>query len=117
LKKILVIENDVDTLYVLEIILKNSKFKVVKSERKVPLQEILDLKPCAIIIDYLLSDGYGDELCLEIKSNPLTKHIPVILYSAGFNIKQLAENSGADAYISKPFDVNDFLQLINQVVL
>jgi len=114
LKKSLIIENDIDTLDLIAIILEDNEFEVVKSERKIPLQEIVDLRPDLIVIDYLLGDGLGDELCSEIKSNPSTKDIPVILCSASYKIEQLAHDSHADAFLAKPFDLDDFLQMIKE---
>jgi hypothetical protein len=43
-----------------------------------------------LVIDFLLHDRLGNELCLELKSNQHTSHIPVILYSASNNLTEIA---------------------------
>jgi DNA-binding response OmpR family regulator len=114
-KKLLIIENDIDTLDIVTIILEDSGFTVVKSEAKIPVREITKINPDAIVIDYLLGAGYGSDLCMEIKENPLIKHIPVILFSASHNLEKITHDCRADASIAKPFDLDDFVQLINEV--
>jgi DNA-binding response OmpR family regulator len=114
LKKLLVIENDMDTLEIVGILLENNDFEVVKSAQKKSIKEIIEINPDIVVIDYLLGDGRGNELCLEIKTNPLTKQIPVILFSASPNLEKVIENCLADAYIAKPFDLDDFLEMVNQ---
>ena len=117
MKKLLIIENDRDTLDIVEVILEDNDFEVVASEKKISLGEIERIRPDVILIDHLLDDGLGSDLCLEIKSNPATKNIPVILYSASYKIEQLAHDNHADAFISKPFDLEDFLQIVNDLAL
>jgi DNA-binding response OmpR family regulator len=113
-KKLLIIENDIDTLDIVTIILEDSGFSVVKSEFKIPVREIIKIDPDAIVIDYLLSAGYGSDLCLELKENPSTKQIPVILFSASHNLEKITRDCHADAFIAKPFDLDDFVQVISE---
>ncbi|WP_175609933.1 hybrid sensor histidine kinase/response regulator transcription factor [Zobellia uliginosa] len=62
--------------------------------------------PDIIISDIQMPEMNGLELCLKIKSNLQTSHIPVILLTALTNIKDHLRGikDGADAYIKKPFD-------------
>jgi DNA-binding response OmpR family regulator len=113
MKKVLVIENDADTLDIIRFIFEDSEFEVIESTIRLSVEEIIAINPHIIVIDYLLDDCLGSKLCLEVKSNPLTKHIPVILYSASFNLEEIAKDSNADAFISKPFDITEFVETIN----
>ena len=117
MKKLLIIEDDRDTLDVIGVILEDDNFEVVESQKRLSLQEIEQINPDIIVIDHLLNDGLGSDLCLAIKSNTNTENIPVILYSASYKIEQLALDSGADAFIAKPFDLNNFLQIVNELTL
>jgi|ERR1700712_3406311 two-component system phosphate regulon response regulator PhoB len=112
MKKVLVIENDSGTLDVIGLLLADSGFQVLPSENRVPIERIIEQSPRLIIIDYFLNDGYGNEICLELKANPLTKHIPVVLISTAPNIKQIAIDSFADGYIAKPFDIIDLENIV-----
>lgn len=117
MKKILIIENDIDTLEVLSIVLKDSGYTVVQSETKISLQQIAEIAPDIIAIDYMLSDGYGNELCLDIKLNPITSRIPVILFSASLHLEKVIEACHADAFIAKPFDLLDFEKTVNELAV
>lgn len=116
-KKLLIIENDPDTLDVMADILEYNDFEVVESQKKMSLRQIEEIKPDIIVIDHLLDDGYGSDLCVAIKAGPRTKDIPVILCSASYKIEQIARDAGADTFLAKPFDLNEFLRQINELVL
>ena len=63
--------------------------------------------PDVIVLDVRLPDILGYEVCRRIKSNPLTRHIPVLQLSAAFlstESKLYALESGADAYLIQPVD-------------
>lgn len=98
------------------LLLADSGFEVIQSVNKTPIRDIMLLNPDLVIIDYLLGDGYGDELCSEIKYNPLTAQIPVILFSASHHLEVLAKKCGADAYIAKPFDISYFEEKVKEMV-
>ena len=92
--------------------LEEYNFTVFKSEKKLPVEEIAEIDPGVIIMDYLLGDGYGTDLCLEVKQDPSTKHLPVIIMSANTHLAQIISDSKADAFIAKPFDLVEFAELI-----
>jgi two-component system phosphate regulon response regulator PhoB len=98
-------------------ILHEAGYAAIKANREVSIKEIAAIRPDLAILDYLLPFGSGIEMCLEIKNNPLTAHIPVILYSASNQLKQFAKSSKADAYIAKPFDVDELIELIRKTAL
>jgi len=66
-----------------------------------------------IIMDMLLSGVNGTDLCVDLKKNPATSRIPVIMISAHPNAKEICLEAGADEFISKPFDMNDILSKID----
>ncbi len=116
MKRVLVIENDIDTLEMVGILLADSGFEIIQSVNKTSIHDIIVLNPDLVIIDYLLGDCYGDQLCSEIKSNPLANQIPVILFSASHHLEQIAKECGADAYIPKPFDISYFEEKVKELV-
>ena len=73
------------------------------------LTHISDFKPDLILLDFLLPQSNGGELCRQVKENNDTKQIPVIIYSA-YPMQNIdIDKYGCDAFIAKPFDL-DFLQ-------
>jgi DNA-binding response OmpR family regulator len=117
LKKIIIIEDDTDTLDLMEVILRDSGYAVIKANRSVSLDEIISIAPSLAIFDVMLPFGSGNDLCLQIKSDPRSKHIPVILYSASGKLKAIARACLADNYLEKPFDLSDLLQMVNETIL
>ena len=117
MKKILIIEDDVDTLEVMELIFRDSGYAIIKANRLVPIKEIISITPNLAILDIMLPYGFGSDICLEIKNDPKSKHIPVILYSASSDLKKLAKASHADAYLEKPFDLNMLLEMVEETIL
>lgn len=116
MKKILIVEDDVDTLDLMEIILHDQGYAVIKVRREITIKEIAGIKPDLAILDYRLPFGLGTEICSAIKMNEATKDIPVIMYSANNGIEELAKKNGADGYFSKPFDLECLVTLVGSFI-
>ena len=74
--------------------------------------------PNLIVSDVVMPVMVGTELCSAIKENIRTSHIPIILLTSRTSLIYRLEGleSGADDYISKPFDVNEFKIRINNLL-
>jgi two-component system phosphate regulon response regulator PhoB len=120
-KKILVIEDDKDIRDAVVEILEQEEFEVISSDNARILKSLNTFNPDLILLDNWLtewkSDANGEQLSKELKSNPETSHIPVIIMSAVSNIKEVAEAGMANAYIKKPFDLTELVNLINKYIL
>ena len=84
-------------------------YKVIGCENgKVALTEILKSVPDLLISDIMMPEMDGNALCSKVKGNPGTSHIPVILLTAKNRDEDQLEGleSGADAYIVKPFNMD-----------
>ncbi len=114
MKKILVIEDDLHILNMLEEIFQSEGFEVVTYPDKNSVKGIIINRPDLVLLDNKLKDGFGHELCSEIKANELTKHIPVILISGYDDLETMAKQCGADACMAKPFDLAALVQLVKQ---
>jgi CheY-like chemotaxis protein len=72
--------------------------------------------PDVYILDIWMSGSDGRELCKKLKTEELTKNIPVILISASNDLKRSAETAGADDFLAKPFEIDNLLQKIASLV-
>ena len=72
------------------------------------LSEILHTKPDLVVSDVMMPEMDGNTLCSKIKTNPSTNHIPVVLLTAKNRDEDKLEGleTGADAYIVKPFNMD-----------
>lgn len=114
MKKVLIVEDDADTIEIVETILNGAGYAVIKISREITVKEIAGIKPNLVILDYLLPYTFlGNELCAAIKDNPKTDGIPVILYSASNLAEGVAHKCKADGFLSKPFDLDHFISLVD----
>jgi two-component system phosphate regulon response regulator PhoB len=119
-KRILVIDDDKDIRDIIIYILEEAKYEVIASGDSKILRSINEFSPGLVLMDNWLtewkSDANGEQLSRELKSNPATSHIPIIIISAVSNIKEIAEAGLADAYLKKPFDVVALLEMVKKYV-
>jgi DNA-binding response OmpR family regulator len=116
LKNILVIEDDTDILELVTYVLNDSGYNVTSSLTLLPVQEVLEIDPNLILLDHYLPDGFGSDLCLEIKNDERLKHKPVIIFSANTGLNNIALKSRADAFIPKPFDIDNLLNKVKELL-
>ncbi|KIA95952.1 transcriptional regulator [Pedobacter kyungheensis] len=113
-KRIHILEDDQEIRNVIEILLSDEGFELQLSSSFAELKKnIQDAMPDLFLLDVMLPDGNGAEICEDLKTDIFTKHIPIIVMSAQNNSEQKAIDAFADDYISKPFDIDDVLKRIN----
>lgn len=112
MKKVLIIEDDEDNLFVLAKCVERPGIDVIAKNQIVTLSEVFKISPDLILIDQWLNDIYGSTFCEYLKNNEKTSHIPVVLISAVINLEDIAAECNADAYLEKPYnflDIDDLL--------
>ncbi len=117
--RILVIEDEEDLQAVLEYNLKQAGHDVVvKGTGHSGLKAVRERRPDLILLDIMLPDISGTEVCKTLKRSVDTRTIPVIIASAkGEEIDRvLGFELGADDYVVKPFSVRELLLRITRVL-
>ncbi len=115
---ILIVEDNSELRNYLKSELKKS-YKVITAENGEKGYELAQEKlPDLILTDVIMPVMNGIELCKKIKTNIKTSHIPLIMLSAKAMIKDKLEgiDSGADMYLSKPFDMNLLKSSLAQLI-
>ncbi|KUJ63524.1 histidine kinase [Flavobacteriaceae bacterium CRH] len=87
------------------------EYNIIEAENgKIAFEKALQYVPNLIISDVIMPEMVGTELCSKIKENLKTSHIPVILLTSRSSLVYKFEGleSGADDYISKPFNLIEF---------
>jgi len=117
MKTIFILEDDTDIREMVEYLLKG-QYKVQGfasfASFKKGMQEMN--RPDLVVLDIMLPDGNGIDICKELKADPQTGHIPVVLMSANINSRQQIGDIPAQDFISKPFDIDDFVHRIQKQV-
>ena len=104
-QKILVVDDEPAIIAVIRSRLESEDYEVgVAYSGKEGLEKVESYKPDLVVLDVMMDDLTGYEVCATIKSNPENCHIPVVMLTS--RIKTIDENLGyackADAYIRKP---------------
>lgn len=117
--KVFCVEDDIDIRELIEYTLKASGFEVSGFEDASCFFYALSVeKPDIIILDIMLPDMDGLEILSNLKNSSNTEDIPVIMLTAksGRLEKIKGLDSGADDYITKPFDVLELVSRIKAVL-
>ena len=112
--RIMVVDDDPAILDVLRMILEDEGYEVISATSE---DEVLGWDsdwPEVILLDIWLSGGSGQTICRQLKDDPATSQIPVILVSANQDAERIARDSGADGFIRKPFDLDDILDMVRR---
>ncbi|KAA3609774.1 MAG: response regulator [Calditrichaeota bacterium] len=110
--EILIIDDHPDNIQLLGQILVKNNFKVHSAESgKKVLGFIEERQPDLILLDIMMPEMDGYEVCKELKSNSLTKHIPVIFLTALADSDAIIKGFevGANDFITKPFHINEVI--------
>lgn len=114
-RKILLLDDNKDLLLIVQIILKGQGYEVVQASCvDEALQKIKIHQPSLIMMDVFIRDEDGRELCSQLKSNPATSNIKIILMSGIESENANLQLIGADDFIPKPFDYNDLLERVSR---
>ena len=119
MKKILVIDDYPDNVFLLQDRLERDGFEVIKAYNgEMGIQKAVEEKPDLILLDIMMPDISGFDVCKLLSSKEETKLIPIILLTAlteTDNINQGLQ-AGAFDYIKKPFNRTELVARINSAL-
>jgi DNA-binding response OmpR family regulator len=115
-KKIIIIENDQDTLDMMDFILTEEGYEVIASAGSAVLADPAAQNPALVILDQWLDGESGETICLRIKTNAVTAHTPIMLMSATTGLENTAARCKADVFLEKPFDIEHLLAVVSGLV-
>jgi two-component system, OmpR family, phosphate regulon response regulator PhoB len=108
--KLVIIDDERDILDVLSFNLKANGFEVLcAATGRAGLALILEHRPDAVLLDVMLPDISGTEVCRVVRASPTMKDVPILMISArGEELDRvIGFELGADDYINKPFSVRE----------
>ncbi|WP_316816832.1 response regulator [Pedobacter nyackensis] len=114
-KKVFVFDDNIDILELCTIILEDAGYDIkTSSTSNNIIDQVMAYTPDIIFMDNWLPDVGGIDATRALKAHAQLKNIPVIYFSANNDVKSLADQAGADGYLSKPFDIEELEGIINK---
>ncbi len=109
--KVLIVDDEQPLTDVIRLLVEDMGHRALTASNGVEALELVQReKPNLVISDIMMPLMSGDELCRRLKEAPGLYDLKVILMSAAGS--RHAEGTGADAFLHKPFDLEDIEQLV-----
>ena len=119
MKKILVIDDLPENVFLLQDRLESEGYEVITAyEGKSGLNKAISEQPDLILLDIMMPDITGLEVCQKLVNNDETSHIPIILVTAKTDAEDIKEGleAGAFDYIKKPFNRVELLARVKSAL-
>jgi two-component system alkaline phosphatase synthesis response regulator PhoP len=112
-KKVFIFDDNTDILELCTFILEDAGYEIkTSSTSNNIIDQVMAYIPDIIFMDNWLPDVGGIDATRALKSDETLKNIPVIYFSANNDVMSLADQAGADGYLSKPFDIQELENII-----
>ncbi|WP_256011269.1 response regulator [Desertivirga xinjiangensis] len=110
--KIMIADDDLGIVDAVEMLLEYKGY-LVSTASENTLARIMEELPDVLLLDIWMSGEDGLEICRTLKSQKLTKDIPIVMISASKDIEHSAMHAGADDFLAKPFEMTHLLDKID----
>jgi len=118
-KKILFIEDEADQVMLVQTRLEANGFDVDSAgDGEEGLKKANEVKPDLIILDLFIPKLSGYEVCKQLKADPETKDIPIIVMTASGerDLEEKCQAHGADEMFRKPYDSRELVEKIRTLI-
>jgi two-component system phosphate regulon response regulator PhoB len=116
---ILIVDDERDLLSLVDFNLRQAGFEtLLASSGEQALAQVRRRVPDLVLLDVMLPDVSGTEICRQLKADPRTKHVPVVMLTArGEEVDRVVGfELGADDYVTKPFSVRELVLRVRAVL-
>ena len=115
MRKVLVIDDDADILELMQQTLEYFGYEVRVTSQAYAAFSLIDaFKPELVLLDFKLDGANGGEICHQIKTNPWTAHLPVVMVSAYSRIILSNGGYGYDKLLAKPVGLKELLSTVEK---
>lgn len=118
-KRVMVVDDDPDALALIERILTDEGFELIKVSNATEVGlKAAQLSPDLILLDFLMPEINGFEVCKALRDNELTRSMPIMAVTCLTKEKDIERifACGADEYLAKPFKVEDLLTKVRDLI-
>lgn len=118
-KRLMVVDDDPDALALMEKILTDEGFELVKVSNATEVGlKAAQMAPDLILLDFLMPELNGFEVCKALRDNEMTRSIPIMAVTCLTKERDIERifDSGADEYLAKPFKVDQLLEKVRELI-
>jgi two-component system alkaline phosphatase synthesis response regulator PhoP len=118
-QKVLIVDDEMDALMALKVALEAEGYNVAEAkDGHEALDKVYSEIPDVILLDLMIPGIDGFEVCRQLKSDDMYRHIPVIMLTARGEIDDKVEGIelGADDYVTKPFNLKELKARVKMVL-
>lgn len=119
MKKILIVDDDENIIELVSFILKRAGYAVLEAlDMNTAMNLIHRENPDLVVLDLMLSHENGFEICRSLKCDERYKNIPIVILTAKTDRedKFVGKIMDVQEYITKPFDSDDFIKRIKNIL-
>lgn len=110
-RRVLIADDEENYRILLTLILENQGWKVSQARNgREALEKVLDGKPDLLILDYQMPELTGAEVYQNLQLYGIK--LPVLLVSSCIEVEKLASSLGINYFLNKPFELADFLTIV-----
>jgi len=117
--KILIIDDDIQTTTLLEMLLSDRGFEPVSvNDSSRSIHEAKSTKPDLILLDLMMPDPDGFKVCRMLRAESRFIFTPIIIITAldDTDSRIVAFGAGADAYLMKPYDIDELVSTMKSLL-
>ncbi len=118
MKKVVVVDDDEDMRELMCMLLRGRYEVSSANDGAQGLEVIRAVRPDLLVLDLLMPVMHGFEVCQRLRADPELKTTKILISSSKsyqHDVRTAVEETGADGYIVKPFDVNEFNRRVDEM--
>lgn len=118
MKRILICEDDQEIIELTSIILRltGHQVYVFKSCDNDIVKRVQNIKPDLVLMDLWLPEIGGEAAIVQLKSDEITRKIPIVVFSANNSAPEVAKRVHAQGCITKPFSITSFEDTVSEML-
>src|SRR5512136_1834612 len=118
-KKILLADDSITIQKVIELTFSDEDFDVITvGNGRLALEKVPEVRPDIVLCDIIMPEKDGYEVCEQIKTNPASSHVPVLLLTGAFEPfdQARAARAGYDGSLAKPFEPETLIAKVKDLL-
>lgn len=115
MKRIFIADDDVAIVDATSLMLEVMGYEVNSTLDGAKVPSALRSKPDLLLLDIWMSGIDGRDICRQLKADPQTAHLPILMISASKDIRESAISSGANDFLAKPFEMQELIDKIEKL--